>query len=164
MEEKACSLSSPKFYDSLSSLCSLFRLLEAVRGQRSDANSMRSLIRRLLVDECVPHRSLSVIESGIAELAVKWGQVVDDKGLLRFPLQLHRQFLFREVYCKDSTFDNILKEGLLAFVRRVIESLDPRCLHLSASQSTADNRVYECLYQIEFYRATCMVIPKTAVL
>ena len=89
MEKKARSLLfSPKFYDSLSSLCSLFKLLKIVRGQTSDTTSMRSLVRRLLVDNYMPHQSLSVIE-GATKLAVKWSQIVDNRGLLRFPSELH---------------------------------------------------------------------------
>ncbi|KAG0563070.1 hypothetical protein M758_8G001700 [Ceratodon purpureus] len=167
MEEKArCWLLSSAFLDSLSSLRSLRTLSSALGDGKPDSGSMRSLVRKLLAEEYVHPGLLNDSDKKAAGLAVKWGQIVEDKELgFSIPSQLHRQFLFREVYCtNDLTSATILKEGLVAFVRRVIERYDPSRLHLSLSRSAANDRIYERQYQDEFYRAVCTVIPKTEVI
>ena len=126
MEKVRSLLLISKFYDSLSSLHSLGWLSTALGGLKLDEESMRSLVRRVLEGECVSRQSLIGPEGATAELAMKLGQVVDYEGSLRFPSRLHREFLLRQVYCMwDSTSDTIWKEGVLKFVRRVIERLDP---------------------------------------
>lgn len=52
----------------------------------------------------------------------------------------------------------------MAFVRRVIERLDPRRLKFSESRNATDGTVYERQHQNEFYRAVCTIISKDAVL
>ena len=81
------------------------------------------------------------------------------------PSQLHKLFLFRELYCSaDASVASIREEGLSSFVRRVIERLELERLRLSESRSAEDNSVYERQYQNEFYRVACTITPKDVIL
>ena len=81
------------------------------------------------------------------------------------PSQLHKLFLFWELYCSaDASVASIRKEGLSSFVRRLIERLEPERLQLSESRSVEGNLVYERQYQNEFYKAACTITPKDVVL
>jgi hypothetical protein len=158
-------LLSAEFYDSLSQIRSLLKIGQSLRDQTPDVESMRSLLRRLLLPEDVYLVSLQNGEREAANLAVKWGQILEDNGRLSLPSELHRQFLFREVYCtKDSTSDSIEHEGLQVFIRRVIKRFDPHQLYSSKSRNTSGSMVYESQYQNEFCRAACTILPRTSII
>ena len=160
-----CLLLSSRFYDSLTSLRSLMNLSKALRGGHLSAEPMRRLVRLLLREEPLRRSSLSGLAKDAAEQAVIWGQVMEEQDILIIPSQLHRLFLFRELYCSaDASVASIRKEGLSSFVRRLIERLEPERLQLSESRSVEDNSVYERQYQNEFYRAACTITPKDVVL
>ena len=159
-----CLLLSSRFYDSLSSLRSLMSLTKALRAGNT-AEPMRGLVRSLLQEEPLRRSSLSGPTKDAAEQAVIWGQIIEEQDILTIPSQLHRLFLFRELYCSaDASVASIKKEGLSSFVRRVIERLNPGRLRRSESRSVVDNSVYERQYQNEFYRAACTITPKDVVL
>ena len=62
----------------------------------------------------------------------------------------------QELYCSaDASVASIKEEGLLSFLRRVIERLDPTRLQLSKSRSIEDDSIYERQYQNKFYKAVC---------
>ncbi|KAG0605270.1 hypothetical protein M758_9G044700 [Ceratodon purpureus] len=154
-------LLSSEFYDSLSSLRSLLRLSKALRGGDQNAEPMRGLVRLLLQEEPLRRSTLSGLVKDAAEKAVLWGQVMEEHDILKIPSQLQRLFLCRELYCSaDASVASIREEGLLSFVRRVIERLEPTRLKFSQSRSVKDSSVYERQYQSEFYRAACTITSK----
>lgn len=78
-------LLSSSFCDSLSSLRSLYRLNKAIRGEEPDSKSMRSMLRLLVREEPAVWSLLHGPALDAANLAVKWGQVIEDRGRFSFP-------------------------------------------------------------------------------
>jgi hypothetical protein len=158
-------LQSHRFIDSLLQIRSLVGIGESLKGQEPDAESMRSLVRKLLSPEDVYLVSLKNGVQEAAKLAVKCRQVIEDDGRLSLPSALHRQYLFREVYCtKDSTSNSIERGGLEVFIHRVIERIDPHQLSSSLSWNAIGSVVYESQFQHEFYRAASTILPRTSIL
>ena len=62
-----CLLLSSRFYDSLTSLCSLMNLSTALRGEHLRAEPMRGLVRSLLREEPLRRSSLSGLAKDAAE-------------------------------------------------------------------------------------------------
>ena len=65
----------------------------------------------------------------------------------------------RGVLHYESTSDSIKKNGLHAFIDRVIERFNPRQLKSSKARNASGKVVYESQYQNEFYRAACSILP-----
>jgi len=66
----------PDFADSLCSLRGLGRLRKALLVENGGAESMRSLVGRLLAEDCVLFRLLNVIDRKASLLAeVTWGVI-----------------------------------------------------------------------------------------
>ena len=140
---------------------SLVSLSKALRGEKTNAEPMRALVRLLLREEPLHLSSLSGLAKDAAEKAVFLGQVIEEQDILKILTQLHRMFLYRELYCStNASVASIKKEGLSSFVQQVIERLDPTRLHLSESRNVEDNSVYEHQYQNEFYRVVCTITSK----
>lgn len=158
-------LLSRKFYDSLSQIRSLITIEKVLRGEIPGRDSMRSVLRKLLSAEGVGLKDLTDPERVAADSAVEWGQFLEDDGWLSLPSELHRRFLFREVYCtNESTSDSILKNGLHAFIDRVIERFNPRQLKSSKARNASGKVVYGSQYQNEFYRAACSILPADSIM
>ena len=133
------------------------------RGAASDGDSMRSLSRMLLGIEGVYLKALTSGVREAANFAIKWGQIIVDDGWLRLSSDLHKLFLYCEVYRNnESTSGSITEGGLYRFIDRVIERLDPCQLEKSKARNANETKLYESQYQNEFYRAARSILPRNS--
>ena len=98
--------------------------------------------------------TLTVAAKDAAVQLLKWGQIMESNQCVHLPSRLHELFFARELYGMNSTqlAPALLANGLAAFVRRVVERMEPQRLRASAARHAEDSSIYERRWQMEFYR------------